>query len=108
MILLTSSVVGGAVMALGSIALWSIDMLLFTVDSDAYGYLASGAFAFIAPFFALARIPLDSKIGKKEGSENIFFIFLVKYVGLPFIALYFLILYAYTVKVLMNFSDWPK
>lgn len=108
MILLTSSVVGGAVMALGSIALWSIDTLLFTVDNDAYGYLASIAFAFIAPFFALARIPLSSDIGKEKGSENVFFTFLVKYIGLPAIALYFIILYLYTVKVLMNFSDWPR
>jgi hypothetical protein len=56
-VLLTSVIVGGAIMALGSIALWSIDTLLITVDSDAYGYLASFAFAFFAPFFALARIP---------------------------------------------------
>jgi hypothetical protein len=29
-------------------------------------------------------------------------------VATPFIYIYFLILYAYTAKVLMNFSDWPK
>lgn len=32
----------------------------------------------------------------------------MKYVGLPFITLYFIILYAYSLKVLMNFSDWPN
>lgn len=56
-ILLSSLIVGGAIMALGSIALWSIDTLLTSVDDDAYGYLASFAFVFFAPFFALARIP---------------------------------------------------
>ncbi len=108
MILLTSSMVGGAIMALGSIALWSIDILLFPIDEVAYGYLASIAFTFIAPFFALARIPLSSHIGKEQGTENVFFIFLVKFVGIPFIAVYFLILYAYTVKVLTDFYNWPQ
>lgn len=37
-----------------------------------------------------------------------FFAFLIKFVATPFIFLYFAILYAYTVKVLLNFSDWPK
>lgn len=28
--------------------------------------------------------------------------------GIPFLILYFVILYSYSVKVLLNFSDWPK
>ncbi len=40
--------------------------------------------------------------------KNTFFKFLVKYIGIPFIYLYFFILYAYTAKVLMNLSEWPK
>lgn len=95
-------------MALGSIALWSIDTLFGVSFDDAYGYLAVIAFCTIAPFFALARIPDTETIGDEQGSENVFFTFLVKYVGLPFIVLYFIILYAYSLKVLMNFSDWPK
>ena len=54
------------------------------------------------------RIPTIADIEEEKGSENAFFIFLVKYVGLPFISIYFCILYAYSVKVLSNYSDWPK
>lgn len=32
----------------------------------------------------------------------------MKYIGLPAIAIYFVILYLYTAKVLVNFSDWPR
>lgn len=39
---------------------------------------------------------------------NRFFSFLVRYIAIPFICIYFIILYAYSVKVLMNFSHWPK
>jgi uncharacterized membrane protein YiaA len=39
---------------------------------------------------------------------NKFFSFLIRFVATPFIYIYFFILYAYTVKVLLNFSDWPK
>jgi hypothetical protein len=33
---------------------------------------------------------------------------LIKYIATPFIYVYFIILYAYTIKVLSNFGDWPK
>ena len=39
---------------------------------------------------------------------NRFFSFLIRYIAVPFIFVYFLILYAYSAKVLMNFQDWPK
>lgn len=109
-ILLMSGVIWWAVMALGSIAIASIDALFDVtwVNSNSYTYTAVLAFCTIAPIFALARIPDRDVIGEEQGSENVFFTFLVKYVGLPFIVLYFVILYAYSLKVLMNFSDWPK
>ncbi len=56
--------------------------------------------------FALTQLPF-----KKESEAfeiQSFFAFLVKFVAIPFIFLYFAILYAYTLKVLLNFSDWPK
>ena len=50
---LTAMIMSGILMILGSIALWSID-ILFTVDwigDKAYGYMAIFSFAFVAPLF---------------------------------------------------------
>lgn len=33
---------------------------------------------------------------------------MAKFVAIPFVTVYFLILYAYSAKVLANFSEWPK
>jgi len=72
-------------------------------------YWASFSLIFITPLFALKNLPQIKSIFKKNlFSENKFFSFLVKYVGLSFIFIYFLILYIYTIKVLLHFQDWPK
>lgn len=39
---------------------------------------------------------------------NRFFSFLIRYLATPAVYIYFLILYAYSAKVLLNFNDWPK
>lgn len=56
----------------------------------------------------MIHIPTHSDFEKNKYEENRFFSFLVRFVATPFIYIYFIILYAYTVKVLMNFSEWPK
>lgn len=86
-IILMSGVVGGAVMALGAIALASVDALfdVMWVESDTYSSLAVMAFACFAPLFGLARIPSEQDIIAGKARENVFFNFLVKYIGLPFI-----------------------
>lgn len=66
------------------------------------------ALSLLAPFFALTKLPTRETFESGHFNENAFFSFLVKYIAIPFIFLYFVILYAYTVKVLMNFSEWPK
>ena len=33
---------------------------------------------------------------------------MIRFIATPFIVLYFIILYAYSAKVLLNFQDWPK
>ena len=60
------------------------------------------------PFFALASVPAKSTFDSSKYVETAFFSFLVKYVAIPFVTVYLLILYAYTAKVLANFSEWPK
>ena len=54
------------------------------------------------------HIPTQGDFEKNKYEENRFFSFLVRFVATPFIYVYFFILYAYTFKVLMNFSEWPK
>lgn len=66
------------------------------------------ALVLAAPFFALASVPAKSTFDSAKYEETAFFSFLVKYVAIPFVTIYFLILYAYTAKVLANFSEWPK
>ena len=64
--------------------------------------------ALISPFFLLSQIPDKKEFLKYSFKENKFFSFLIKYVAIPFIYIYFAILYAYSIKVLANFWDWPK
>lgn len=45
---------------------------------------------------------------KSQFEINRFFSFLIRYLATPAVYIYFIILYAYSIKVLLNFSDWPK
>jgi len=62
----------------------------------------------ITPIFALCKIPEKESFNEDNFIENAFFSFLVKYIAIPFIYVYFIILYVYSTKVLLNFKDWPK
>lgn len=73
-----------------------------------YGNWAVVSLALIAPLYALIALPHRGDLDQKSYEVNRFFSFLIRYVAVPFIFIYFLILYAYSVKVLMNFQDWPK
>lgn len=63
---------------------------------------------FFAPVFALTQIPSKKEYLNDKFTANAFFSFLVKYIAIPFIYIYFIILYAYSIKVLSKFQDWPK
>ena len=96
--------------------LWAIwitaTQVLFDVGyshiDNFYGDWAIIALSILAPFFWLAQLPQKSSFSKSDFHENTFFSFLVKYIAIPLIVIYFIILYLYTIKVLLNFSDWPK
>lgn len=60
-----------------------------------------------APSFFLINIKRDKEIDDKVEVLK-FYKFIIKYVWVPFIYIYFFILYAYSIKVLSNFSDWPN
>ncbi len=62
----------------------------------------------LTPLFALSILQKKESFEDIYFNENLFFNFLMRYIAIPFIYVYFIILYAYTFKVLLNFSDWPK
>lgn len=110
--ILMSMITGVALFILGSIALWAIytlfDFSNYTHYDKLYGYWAAFSIALMAPLYGLSHFPVANKVEEKTYETNMFFTFLVKYVMVPFVFIYFVILYAYSVKVLANFSDWPK
>lgn len=66
------------------------------------------ALAFFSPIFALTQLPASNSFNQNNFVENKFFSFLVKYIAIPFIYIYFIILYTYSIKILINFWSWPK
>lgn len=64
--------------------------------------------ALIAPYYALIHFPEVSKVPSDDYETNRFFSFLVRFVGVPAILVYFVILYTYSIRVIINFRDWPE
>ena len=73
-----------------------------------YAYWATIGISLIAPLYALIHFPDPKEIKQDSYYTNRFFSFLVRFVGVPFILIYFVILYAYSVRVLSNFHEWPN
>lgn len=84
------------------------DLSNFVQEEKFYGNWAVTALSLIAPLYYLIHLPVVKDIEKRTYEINRFFSFLIRYIATPFIVLYFIILYAYSAKVLMNFQDWPK
>lgn len=111
-VFLMTAIVGGSLFALWSIAIGSV-LALFDISDlvDEWKLFANWAIVslvLVAPLYGLIHIPTQGDFEKNKYEENRFFSFLVRFVATPFIYVYFFILYAYTFKVLMNFSEWPK
>lgn len=110
-IFLISFILGWVLFGLWSIWITAVFALFDIRDllsEKIYWDWAITALSFITPIFALTQIPGQKTFNEKSFVENKFFSFLVKYIAIPFIYIYFIILYAYSVKVLINFWDWPK
>jgi len=109
-VILTSFIFAGVVFWLWAIVITTVDILfdLNVQSKNTYWNWSILVLSFLSPVFALINIPNKSSFLKSDFKVNLFFSFLIKYISIIFISLYFLILYAYTVKVLFNFSDWPK
>ena len=96
---------------MGNIAIFATGTLFdipHTVTGKMVGDWMVLALVLSTPFFALTSVPAKSTFDASKYVETAFFSFLVKYVAIPFVTIYFLILYAYSAKVLANFSEWPK
>ncbi|MEA3450049.1 MAG: DUF4153 domain-containing protein [Patescibacteria group bacterium] len=109
---LMAMIAGLATMILGFIALSSV-FTLFDLNEifdqgNMFARWTSFALALFAPIFFLINLP-SIEVNKEEKIQNNkFYSFLINYIGLPAITIYFLILYSYTIKVLINFSNWPQ
>jgi len=110
-VFLTSFILGWVLFVLWSIWIWATFELFdlnYLNDEKVYIDWMITSLCFITPIFALTRLPNKRSFRENHFNENIFFSFLVKYIAIPFIYIYFIILYAYTIKVLSNFWNWPK
>jgi len=106
-----SFIVWGALTLLWNIAILTVTTLFdiwYIIGGDIHGYWTVIVLTFLTPYFALSQIPKKGSFEDKYFNENAFFHFLIRYIALPFIYVYFIILYAYTLKVLINFWNWPK
>lgn len=111
---LMSVIVGLVTMTLGFIAL-SATFVLFDItnidEANWFGYWSAFSLSLFAPLFFLINLPSVQEGESRDLSDiraNKFYSFLINYVGIGAIAIYFLILYSYTIKVLMHFSEWPQ
>ena len=85
--------------------------LLFDIGyfwSDLSSNWAIIAMSFITPLICLMKLPSDTSKEEKSFTLHTFVTVIIKYVLTSFVFLYFVILYAYTVKVLVHFGDRPR
>jgi hypothetical protein len=112
--ILMTVIVWWALTLLGVIAISTIfalfELTTYVDESKFFWYWVAFSLSLFTPIYFLTIAPekeenltLLDKI-----KENKFYNFLSNYIALPFIFIYFFILYAYSLKVLLNFSDWPK
>jgi MFS family permease len=106
--LVLTGIWAGALMAGISIALASIDFLFnITIDEERYMEIWFTLVGIFSPLFFLSRLPkkphaLDTK--KPYPKEVRLF---SQFVLVPLVTVYFLILYAYTARILLT-SAWPE
>lgn len=108
--ILYSGVLSGGIAAI----IAAIDILLFNVNSDAYGYMMALVWVMFATVYYLSLLP---RFNSKEESDleamqtarhyPRFLEILVSYIAIPLIAAYTLVLLAYFIKILVTMI-WPS
>lgn len=108
----TSIFVWIAMMIMWFVAIWAI-FLLFDLKQifsewKVFWTWAVFSISFFAPYYFLYQINQNLTSFWEKIKENKFYNFVNNYLSIPFIILYFIILYSYTIKVLINFNSWPE
>lgn len=83
-------------------------LALFELDYDFWRYAGvwwTISIAFIAPVYALTNFPKQNEIPTNFFEKYTIWEFFTKFLFVPFSIIYFVILYLYSVKVLINFSE---
>jgi len=102
---------GLIIMILGFIALFSYFSLFnfsnHILEDKILSTWTIFSLSFFTPIFFLFNFP-NPKENKIIFKTNKIYNLLANYIALSAITIYFLILYAYSIKVLNNFSNWPN
>ena len=61
-----------------------------------------------APMYGLSKIPYTNTIKNTQVQLHSFLEFIIKYIGIPAITFYFIILYIYSIRLGFDISTWPK
>ncbi|MBW7954934.1 DUF4153 domain-containing protein [Candidatus Gracilibacteria bacterium] len=110
-LIISSSIIGGLFYLLCIIGVFAVFTLFDLKDYEyykIYGDLAIIVFSLFTPSYFLLQIGQNNGIYDEKLKTSKLYDFLIKFIGVPFIYIYFFILYAYTLKVFLNFQDWPK
>lgn len=93
---------------LGILLLWTIESLFDPAwfASEFYMQWVVIAGVLFGPLYFLSMLP--QKISNKLVVGERFVHLLIRYIALPFIYVYFVILYLYTIKVLFGLPEWPQ
>jgi len=110
-----TSVLYSGVLAAGTAAIIAaIDVLLFNVNSDTYGYMMTIVWVLFAPIYYLSLLPRfnseaesDRKAVQQAGEYPKFLEILVSYISIPLLMAYTLVLAAYFIKILVTLK-WPS
>ena len=109
------AVLYSAVLSMGCAAIIAgIDVLLFNINQDAYGYVMTLIWVFFAPVYYLSLLPRFNSEAEADREETIeaslypkFLEVLVSYIAVPLIAVYTLVFAAYFIKILVTLN-WPS
>lgn len=98
--------VAGVLTLLTFAAFWALDSLFnLSLQGELFGLVFAFASIIVAPLFWLTEM---KGTDTTKLLPRTFLKVVVLYIGIPFAVIYMLILYAYSVRVLINISDWPE
>ncbi len=107
---LYSGVLSGGIAAI----IAAIDILLFKVNTDSYGYMLTIVWVVFAPIYYLSLLPRfnaeseeDKKLAAHAAQYPKFLEILVSYIAIPLVAAYTIVLFAYFAKILVT-MNWPS